>query len=353
MVSVLTKPATCESDAALTTEALGGEASSRAGRLRRMVRLAVSLGLLGFVLYQADWSEVAGYIGQIKPLWVVLFFLIIPVNVGLCVAKWQALLAARGRRVGFGLLFGLYVLGQFFNNLLPTSIGGDAVRAVILSRRLNAPKLATGSIVVERLTGIACLVLIGIVIVIFSGPVRQNLLLVGLVGLSIVMYIGVMVAIIDPRLLLLVRRLCRRWRIAMRLVSKLVRFQRFLRAYGRHRAVMAVTMVLSVLFYVGTIGNVYLACRAIGQEVPLLDICAIAPLAMLVTLIPISINGLGLQEWAFTATFAAFGLPPTLGLSASLLVRVRNLIWSALGYLVYVLATGRTASISIFVTSTA
>ena len=69
-------------------------------------------------------------------------------------------------------LLGFYFTGMFFNLFLPTIIGGDAVKALLLARETGAPARATMSVFMERNTGLCALLLIALVAAYLAPPVR-------------------------------------------------------------------------------------------------------------------------------------------------------------------------------------
>ena len=97
--------------------------------LSRILRGAVTLVLLGFVVSNVSlenlWTELQGiHLG-----WYLLGLAISVVSIGINVFKWRLLLLYLGHLRSFRYLFTLQLYGILFNNIFPTSIGGDAVRA--------------------------------------------------------------------------------------------------------------------------------------------------------------------------------------------------------------------------------
>lgn len=122
-----------------------------------LVRLAAGAALLAFVLLRADlgastlqWDAraAAGVAGA---------FALVALAQGLSAVRWRLVLGADDapplRR-----LLRLYLVGQFFSLFLPTSVGGDAVRAVAVSRGALRPAWAVSSVVFERFLGLVALV---------------------------------------------------------------------------------------------------------------------------------------------------------------------------------------------------
>lgn len=319
------------------TESTGRKARS-GSRVGLALRLGFSLLLLAYVLQCVDWSELRAHGQEIDLTFLALFIAITPVNVAISVLKWQQLLTVRGIRVSFGHLFSLYVQGQFYNSFLPSSVGGDVVRALRLTQEVGSPKVVLGSVVVERFTGLTVLVGMTVVALLWSAPLRENLLVLALSAGCVVAYLAILIALLDARAIALLKRMLIRVTFLEGILNKLERFQESLMQYRTCRGALFQSLLLSLLFYVGTILNVYLACRMLGRDVPL-SFSLTVPVVLLISILPVTINGMGLTEWAFMATFPLVGISPTTGLSVSVLIRVKLIVWSSFGYLVHLLAT--------------
>jgi len=297
-----------------------------------ILRLAVSVALLGYVVRLVAWRDVAARWPEMSGTHLLLLLLMAPVSVGLSVWKWRILLRSRGARVPSRRLFGLYVTGQFYSQVLPSSVGGDVVRGCLLQRELSPETSAFASIFIERLTGLVSLVVLGGTAVAATPGLRGDPVLLGLTLLALLAAAGLVVAAGLPACGRLVGRIAGERPAARRIVEKLERFHASLRVYRERPAVLAASIVLSFAFYAGTMCAFYFAVRAAGYDLRFWQVAVVVPVAQLAAMLPISLNGIGMVEWVFTVAFGALGLPPAAGLSAALLVRVRNVVWAALGY---------------------
>lgn len=325
-------------------ENLPAPARGQGSWFKKSVLVLVSATLLAHVLYSADWTQMRELFDQLNPWWFVASFLTVPIMVGLSVLKWQVLLEARGSKVGLWRLVGLYVIGQFYNSFLPTSAGGDLVRVVLLHRHIRDGQLALASVLVERFTGLAVLVLLALTAIVFAPHLWANPMLVLLVSAGSAMALGAVVVVASRSLTRLLKRLVARLDFAGRMLDKVLRFQDSLWLFRQRPRAMLIAIVLSIGFYLAAVLGVWLACLAFGQLVSFAMVLLIVPMVLVVTLLPITLGGLGLWEWAFTASFAAFGLAGALGLSASLLLRVRDVLWTVGGYAIVSLTFLRSAT---------
>jgi hypothetical protein len=323
----------------------------RPRRLLVLARLGLALALLAYVLVQVEWTAVADYRHTLSWPWLAAFVGLIPLGHLVSSAKWRLLLAAAGHRVGLWRLTGLYLVGQFYNAVFPSTIGGDVVRSLGLRRIIGDTRTAFASTVAERFTGAAVLVLIGTIATFIALPglmgTRDGIIDGRMAALLAFAAIGAatlaMVAMLSARTLVLLRAVFASATLLQPWLDKLERFQHALHEYRRKRAVMARAIGYSFLFHATTIGTIYTGCRMIGApgaDVGLLDAAVITPIILLIALLPLTPGGYGIVQWGYMVTFAAWNVgdttdAATLGVFVSLMLTACNIGVSAAGYSLY------------------
>ena len=138
--------------------------SPAAAKPRRLVALAkvlLAIALLAYVLTRVDWATVLGYRATLSWPWLAVFVLLVPLGHVISAAKWRLLLRVKGHDVGLWRLTGLYVVGQFYNVVFPSTIGGDVVRSLGLGKLTGDTQSGFTSTVAERVTGAIVLVGLG------------------------------------------------------------------------------------------------------------------------------------------------------------------------------------------------
>jgi len=317
-------------------------------------RLALALALLAYVLTRVEWPVVASYRHTVSWSWLAAFVSLIVAGHLVSSAKWQLLLAATGHHVGLMTLTGLYLVGQFYNGVFPSTIGGDVIRSLELRKIIGDARTAFASTVAERFTGAAVLVLIGAVTTLISLPgllsTSDGIIDGRIAALLAFAAIGgstlAMTAVLSARTLALLRALLSSARPVQPWLDKLERFQHALREYRRKRAIMVRAIGYSLLFHATIIGSIYTGCRMIGApgaDVGLLDAAVITPTILLIALLPLTPGGYGVVQWGYMVTFAAWNVgdtsaAATLGVFVSLMLTACNIGLSAGGYMLYTLS---------------
>jgi uncharacterized membrane protein YbhN (UPF0104 family) len=270
------------------------------------LRAAVTLALLGVVALQVDWRVAAHRLGTGEWGWFAAAVGLLVAALGVGAMRWHVLLHGAGIGSALPRTLRAYSIGIFSNNFLPTSFGGDAARAWIVGR--SGPRLvrALTSVAVDRMSGLACLVLVGWVALAFDpGDVPRSLTF-GLLAATAAGTIAAGVLVLAFRGGRgLARRLPRRVRAWGR------ESHDTLAAYARDRRLVWTTLALGVAFQALTVTAVWFLARSIELDLAFGLVAVTVPLVLVVTLVPISIAGFGLREGGFVVLLAKAGVGAT------------------------------------------
>jgi hypothetical protein len=255
---------------------------NRRGLSLRLAGTLATLLLLFVLLRQQGWEDIGAALGQIEPWRLLLALGMMFISRTAVSLRWHALLHEVDPRIRLGDSLRLTYAGLFAANFLPTTIGGDVVRlAACIQLRIDAA-VATASLVVDRLVGMAGMGL-------FLPWGVDRLARAGLPALTLAPPIfGV--------------TLNQRWwdRLTDFLHRLLGHFRLWLRRPGALAAALGFTLVHQAGMYV----SIELLLVGMGFRVGWLQIAGIWSLVYFITLIPISINGYGLQEVSTTLLYA-------------------------------------------------
>jgi uncharacterized protein (TIRG00374 family) len=285
-------------------------------RVRRAVRIAlqvaVSGGLLAFLLVQIDVARTAELVRSSHAGYLALALLIFVATTWAMAWRWQLLLAAKRIDEPLGWLTQLYFVGYAAGQVLPTSLGGDAVRIVEHARRRpDAKAEAAGAVLIERVIGATgTLVLVALGLALAAGRYEDIELLVWLelAGLAAVALAGVLFfsrrtrALLETGFFPLVARI--------RLDRPLERVHAALHGYRAHPGVLLATLGLTLATQLARMVAIWLCSEAVGLDLSILVYVILGPLLFLVMLVPFTINGLGVREAFFVAFLGRFGVDP-------------------------------------------
>ena len=302
-----------------------------------VVKLALSLGLMAFVLRDTSLSALWATLRRVDPAWALAALGAPVVMMAVSVWRWDLLLRAQHVEVPARLLSESFWIASFFNNFLPSNIGGDVVRIADTSRPAGSKTLATTVVLVDRLLGLFALLTVGAL-----GAMTARGLGVDIPGvwwLQVAAFAAGAVALplfAVPRLLdtLLapLRALGRPWVLerAALLQDAFLRFRARPSSLIGALAGALVVQVVIVAFYA-------LAARSLAVPLPLFLAGVLVPVAMAVQMAPVSINGFGVREAVFSFFFVRFGLGVEAAVAVSLLGTALVMLFSLGGGALFLL----------------
>lgn len=289
-------------------------------------RGVISAALLGAVALWVDPRAIVDEVQRFSIGWVVLAFVISTLQIMLSAWRWQFTAGLISVPLRFGYALREYYLALLVNQLLPGGVLGDAGRAHRHARQAQSRGKAWRAVIIERASGQLALVLLTLTALLFS-PLWHAALgmpVITVVGFSIV--IGLALAIVGG--LLLGHRFSA-W--SRRLPDWSQALARDIKRGLLQRGVWP-RQLLSSLMIVLSYGLVMVcAARAIGVELPVLQLLALTPVLLLAMVIPFSVAGWGLREGAAAGVWALVGLPAAQGVAVSLAYGVLVLLASLPG----------------------
>jgi uncharacterized protein (TIRG00374 family) len=271
------------------------------------VRVSVTVALLAVVATRVDWSAAGHRLSAGRWTWFAVGVALLLTAQVIGAVRWLLLLRAAGLHSRWLHVLRAYAIASFSNNFLPTSFGGDAVRAVIIARRGPELVRALTSVAVDRLTGLWCLVALAWIAIPADLAAVPRTLVVALLAVTIASTLAA--ALIYA----LAIRPGRRGALpsSMRLRKWAQESQHALRLYARNPFALGITTGLGLVFQALAVTGVWSLARAISLDLPFSLLAVAAPLILLVTLAPISIAGFGVREGGTIVVLGAAGVTPT------------------------------------------
>jgi glycosyltransferase 2 family protein len=303
-----------------------------------------------------------------RPDWYYLTFSLLlgPLMLVVSCLKWKVLLDLSGKRLRFRELLRIYLVGYFFSNLLPSTVGGDVARSYYSGRLIGNQAFAAVCVFVERFSGLFLL----LILVILAPAVRPGLYAspffyvpaaVAFFLICLVMLVWKVrepLSVPDRMVTIILERIhgaaehsrfspAGRWaaaaeRLYQRFKQMLTRMHDELRGAtrlirGNIRSAWAIVL-LTVLFYVLTWVNVYVSFRAFGVDPGFVMVVALVPTIMFVAHAPLTFLGnLGFFESVFVFYFLQSQVLPEETLAMGILLRIKMLLLGLAGLYFYVM----------------
>lgn len=296
------------------------------------IKVAISIVLLFLALRKVDFSAIVERIDLTTLWWLIFAVVAVVAQVFFGAVRWRAIAQVCGAPLTVWHAFRLNMIAAFFNQALPSSIGGDATRVWFVGRSGAGWRAAGYSVLIDRAIGLTVLALL----VVASLP--WSLRLIADPQGRIALLLIDAAAIGGGASFLLLGVLRWRWLARWQIVRHAQACSEIAGRLMVSRVHALPLIVLSLLTNVLNAVIAWAVVRSIGAGGSFAQIFLLIPPVMLVTTLPISIAGWGLREATMALAFGYAALRPEDGVSASLLFGVVNFVAGALGGLVWILS---------------
>ncbi len=299
--------------------------STAGSAVRLLVKIVVTGGLLGALATKVNLSAVSDKIGAIGFVSCAICILATLALATLSAWRWQMILACMQSPVVFGESWRLVMTGLFFNQILPSGIGGDAVRVWLLSRGGTRLRTAIFSVVADRIFALGAVILCmaGFLPLLLHGPAKWPVIFLTTAGSLAVGAIfvlpralGALTRVWPDRLYPVGGRLIDRGRDLLREFAAVL--VRILSARPEGPTVIAISITNQLVL--GWI--VYFIAGRLHVEIGLLTAIALFTPAMLLSMLPISLGGWGVREAALVWLLGTVNVPQEASLAISVLFGV-------------------------------
>jgi len=301
------------------------------------LKILVSGALLYFALRKANFADLASRINVASLGWIGLAIAVTFLQIFVGVLRWREVSAACGAPLGVAQATRFNMIGTFFNQTLPSSIGGDAVRLWLVARGGAGWRAATYSIFVDRAIG-----LIALAIIIVASLPWSYQLIADPNGRSALLFVD-FAALAGGLGFLVLGRLqwpwLKRWWATHHIHACSVIANRVI--FSRERGPKIA--VLSFLVHLLAVVIAWCVVRSIAAPVLFGQVFQLIPPVMLITMMPISIAGWGVREATMGLAFGYAGLMTSEGVNVSLLFGAVSFIVGAFGGLVWIFSAEKAA----------
>jgi glycosyltransferase 2 family protein len=326
---------TADADASGTGLFAGDHRRSR--RFVRWVKPIVSIALYAAIFFLTDAGAIVARVRAARFEYVAAGVALYATGQAISAWKWYLLLRPVQLRVPYRRMLAFYFIGMFFNLFLPTIVGGDAVKALLLARETGAPARSAVAVFMERNLGLLALLSIAVVAAWMAPRVELLGFSLGtLTTVLLVAFLAVNLVLTSRGAYALVDRVIAATPLA-RFHPRALSLYRAITPYTSAGGVVMSSIALSFAFQCVVIAVVFLNARALNLDFPLTAVAVFVPLISLGGMIPVSVNGLGVREALYILLFGRLGAPAELSVSLALLYLAVTVATGLPGGIVYAL----------------
>ena len=313
--------------------------------LKFAFRIIVSVGLLVYLFHLVSLKDIGSEFVKIIQEgginYLVSAFALTILSVIFLSFRWHIILRGYHFESRVSRLIGYYMIGMFFNNFLPSTIGGDVIRVYKISNDIENRTTGLASVIIERLMGIAATVFMACFAILLLWQEYNNpqLLYASLAMFTLIVFF----------FLVLVRT--RPFALLLRLLEKLTIFnigERFSKLFeaihffqGRRR-ILLFAFLMSVLAQSTIVFMNYALAKAMSMDVSLWYLFMVVPATFVLTMLP-SINGIGIREFGFVQLLGEAGVPSAAALSLSFMNLIIPMLISLGGAALFIIQKRKTS----------
>jgi glycosyltransferase 2 family protein len=302
----------------------------------KMIRLVLQVGIAATLLFvlslSISWPTVFSALSHVNKGMLLVSAVVGSGGVILSAYQWRGLLRATHLQVDLVDLVKLYLVGIAFNHVLPTGLGGDAIKVLYVGYRENERARSAGALLLCRITGFLAMLLI-VVPALFVWHAQLNATLCLWLCLLIIL-IGCVIACAFLLLFLLPRFTGSSMQRSLWL-AWLNPLHKALRKQLWSPSALLRAIACGLAFWCVAILNCYCYASALGLAIPFYFFLIVVPFAALVSFLPVSLNGFGLRENAFVFALATIHISSAHAFLLVLLLDLQALCFAALGAYLY------------------
>jgi uncharacterized protein (TIRG00374 family) len=283
--------------------------------------IAAILGIFAvFHFGKINWSDFITQLSLIRPGFFIVSLIIVTLVMVYVTRRWRCFISEKKRQITFRSLVGINFIGCFFNLFLPSSFGGDLIRAVYLNKEVKSWRLSVSSVFLDRFIGLLSLFFLAFISLLFkiifeetSNSTAFIYLIVGTICLSIGW-----IALINLHSILKSIFKFKNQKL-IKYLTKYELFSENINLSNYPKSIIIKGFGISVLGNLLSAFSIYFIALALNIQVGIFPILIVFPLVTVISMIPISIGGIGLREGAFVFFLAGYSVTSSSSIAIALL----------------------------------
>ena len=286
-----------------------------------LFKAAVTIALCAIIIWNINWKDLRDAFFNVNPILIAVVFGCMVLNIAISTIKWRILLSIHKIKFNFANLHKYYFTAVFFNNFLPTNIGGDGYRIYKTIKNESSRIGAVIAVLTERVTGILTLVFLGTLgasYLLFTdndnGPF-----------LRVILWISLAIILISCVCIIFLPKIAAKFSTNEKLPQKIKTFLLLIDDYRDEPLKTFQIVLVSIFFHIFTFFWMTILIKAIGSNFSVTKLAVTLMISNLAAVLPISINGIGLLDGSFVYVAGKFGMSyehavMVMGLNRALLI---------------------------------
>lgn len=301
-----------------------------------VVQILISMVLIILLLRWINIGDMLSLLKNINLLYLALLLVLISFDRIFMAYKWHLLLKVKDTSISFSSAVKSYYIGTFIGFFLPATVGGDIVRILKLRSARKKGTDVLSSVILERMLGLIAAAILAPIAILFLISFFELDIWIFLVIAGVLLFLFIILMLI-PFNEFIFQKINKNQRLARSLLfNKFKKLYQSYAEYKNHRSLLVLFLILSILEQLIPVVANYLACRALNLSIPFIYFLLIIPLVQLISKIPISFEGFGINEGLLVYFFALLGLSGTGAFTIGLLGHISIMIAALPGLYFYI-----------------
>ena len=271
-------------------------------------KFTVSVLLVYYVLSKTNLSQIWISVKGTNIVVLLLSFSLHAVGYYASAYRWKILLAAHNKKLSVSYLVQSYAVAMYFNNILPSTIGGDIVRAYDTWRAGFPKGKSITVVIVERFLGLLALIVFAVVAIFIATDITEKIpnLSYWVITVFVLMVLMTVFVFVNQKVITKIGKIFELpglklfWKLGKKFADAFKEF----RGKNKH---LFWAIVLSLVLQINVIVHYWLISEALGMNIPLIKFLFVIPIALFVMMVPVSINAIGLREYLFLFFLVPYG----------------------------------------------
>jgi len=259
----------------------------------------------------------------------------------ICIYRWRMLMRPLMPVPTIANLFGVYCIGMFFNLTFPTIIGGDIVKVYYAGKPTNSYAQSFASTFLDRDAGMFAMMIIACAAICFYPITVPGIPVVPILWGVFLLFVLGNIAIFKARFYRLLNAMLGKLRFK-KILSKIDMISGAFQIMGKQPAILWGALAISFVNQLLVIATTWILAIGLGIKIPMFYFLIFVPVITLISMIPVSLNGMGLREYSFMSLFGAIGVSRESCIALGLLSSIIIILSSLPGGIVYILFRNKT-----------
>jgi len=306
-------------------------------RLVYITKILISVVLIWYLLRKINLPFIFQTIEEASLHWLIFSFVLNLLGRLISAIRWKYLLASQDIDIPLKVLVISLFVGHFFNNFLPSTVGGDAIRAYDSAKYSRRKIESMVTVITERIMGILALGTLAMGAVILNYFVFKKIY--GFFWIIFEFFIAIaflffLITITSNHFVNFLLKLLNQLKLS-KIGNKIKKVFIVYDLVQKKKNVLFITFIISLILQLNVVLHYYLISKAIDMKISMLYIFTIIPIVLVILLIPISINGIGVRENAYAFLMALIGIPKEKAVAFSWIAFGFTLLMGILGGIIF------------------